>query len=116
MDSAPQQSPSADAYTLTIGVPGDDRTLTMVGPEWAELPEGWQLGGFVDYAALNEFGPLFGTDRIIATHPDGMPEFISLRTGISHPTSYGYQRVFVKIPTARGPRRPLTAEPKEGPR
>jgi hypothetical protein len=98
--------------SVALRIPGNDRELTLKNPKWVEVEDGpgkgWQLGGWVDSAALHEFPAIYGTDRIIVVHSDG-PEFVTLRSGISPPTNRGFPITYLKIPLARAPHRALTA-------
>lgn len=95
---------------VAISVPGDSGTLIMRHPEWVELAEGWQLGGWVDPAEAYEFSALHGTDRLTVTYGTGSPEFVTLRGTVAIGTNRGLKHVYLKIPAAGPPTRPRSAD------
>lgn len=98
---------AAATSEIAIGVPGDDRALTMRSPEWVLLggdSAGWQLGGWVVSRELDEFHALWTTDRVVLTHPGEPPAFVSLRVRMDDPSERFYQYAYLKLRAVDGPR------------
>lgn len=98
---------AAATSQIAIGVPGDDRALTMHSPLWVLLggdSAGWQLGGWVDFRELHELRALWTTDLIELTYPGEPPALVSLRDRIYNPSERFHQYAYLKLRAVDGPR------------
>lgn len=95
----------SEAREITVNIPGEPRTLTMHHPEWARLPAGWQLGGWVDHQDAETVDTLYTTDRVMLTHPGQSPVYVSLRTRVDPSGTYrGGSRTYLKLQAVHAPR------------